>query len=287
MYKRQTNNILRIKGINNHPTTNLTVITEEKNYYSFYVQFAPNPPLNYFISKEQRIHNIRTSPALVDIDKSAPHENTVSYNSLDQKGKTDNTNNTASSKQTSKLVALETAPNQVNSTKAPNRQTAIHSDFDEDEKEEKMNLASLLRLKQTAWEVLKDPSHHHAIQARHGDIVLKVTGVYHSLDYCYIKYEVKNDGAIPYDINYVEFGVREKKRPKRSALNEEKLKVITTLNKDITRVLPYRINRYVAVLPKLAVPKDRTCYMELIEEGRNIHLNIPYNQLKIPSIQEY
>ena len=155
-----TNNILRIKGINNHPTTNLTVITEEKNYYSFYVQFAPNPPLNYFISKEQRIHNIRTSPALVDIDKSAPHENTVSYNSLDQKGKTDNTNNTASSKQTSKLVALETAPNQVNSTKAPNRQTAIHSDFDEDEKEEKMNLASLLRLKQTAWEVLKDPSHH-------------------------------------------------------------------------------------------------------------------------------
>ncbi len=61
---------------------------------------------------------------------------------------------------------------------------------------------------------------------------------------------------------------------------------LTILNGDRKRVLPYRINRYVAVFERLAVPRDRICYMEVIETGRNLHLNIPFQRIKLEAVKE-
>ena len=77
----------------------------------------------------------------------------------------------------------------------------------------------------------------------------------------------------------------EKKRPKRTALNEERLSPIFILNEEVKRILPMRKNRFVAVFQKLAVPKDRILYMEVIEEGRNLRVAIPFNKLRIISIK--
>ena len=94
-------------------------------------------------------------------------------------------------------------------------------------------------------------------------------------------YEVRNRGAIPYDISYVEFGIKERKRPKKAALHEKKLTPLFTVKEDITRVLPYQVNEYVAVFGKVTVPNDRLFYMEVIEDGRNITLDILFHKLPI------
>ena len=132
-----------------------------------------------------------------------------------------------------------------------------------------------------AVSLLSKPNLYDYIGARHGDIQLKVTGIYHSLENCFIVYEIRNKGAIPYDINYLEFGIKERKRPKKSALHEKKLAPLFTVKEDITRVLPHQVNEYVAVFEKITVPSDRILYLELIEDGRNISLNILFHKLPI------
>ena len=119
------------------------------------------------------------------------------------------------------------------------------------------------------------------IGARHGVIQLKVTGIYHSLDNCFLVYEIRNKGAIPYDVSYVEFGIKERKRPKKSALHEQQLSPFFTVKENITRVLPYQVNEYVAVFGKVTVPNDRLFYMEVVEDGRNITLDILFHKLPI------
>ena len=79
--------------------------------------------------------------------------------------------------------------------------------------------------------------------------------------------------------------MREKKRPKRTALNDKIFTPLDILNGDIRRVLPYRKNRYVAILEKVAVPEGRILYIEIVENGRNIPLKIPYNKIKKQFIQ--
>jgi len=267
-----TNNILRIKGQAadepKYHKTNLTVITNDNTYYSFYVFFQANPILNYFIKK------VDGKPVLAVLNESKDQEKVISNSS-------NNTNNNIS----------KAPQNQVHQA-AHNRQSGTNYK-DEISNQSVYEQSALYTISKTAQKILEQRSLYsqidiiaYKLRAKHGDIELKIKGIHHSLAHCYIYYEVRNHGAIPYDLSYVEFGVREKKRPKRSALNEEKLNVLFTLNEDLTRVLPYRYNRYVAVLDKLAVSEDRLCYLEIIEDGRNITLKIPYNKLKIGAINE-
>lgn len=45
-----TNNLLRVKGVKTQKQTNLTVLTKDQHYYSFFVMYFENPQLNYFIT---------------------------------------------------------------------------------------------------------------------------------------------------------------------------------------------------------------------------------------------
>ena len=50
-----TNNILRVKGIKTDKQTNLTILTKDQHYYSFFVSYSPTPQLNYFITPKMAI----------------------------------------------------------------------------------------------------------------------------------------------------------------------------------------------------------------------------------------
>ena len=267
-----TNNILRIKGMKlegetKRPTTNLTVIGKDRFYYSFLVRYVDNPKLNYFIEKKQSVQNIGlVQNELPDSLKIAPI--------LEDKA--------------AKYVKVTVNPTPEPTT-IPNRK----NDFIEKPIKKKPEKSTYqihkeqlaqAKIEENAHQIIRKKTLYHNITAKHGDIKLKVTGIYHSLEHCYIKYEIQNAGVIPYDIAYTEFGIKEKKRPKRTALNESILSPIRTLNADQKRVLPMRKNRYVAVFPKLAVPKDRILYLEVIEDGRNLRVVIPFGRVKIEKI---
>jgi len=291
-----TNSILRIKGKRNSLTTNLTVVTKDMNYYSFMVKYTIQPRLNYFIKSSESINNIAVKP-------------------VSQKESATNTEPTASTNN-STTTPIYPAKQSIASTHSrnsypkPSVHTKIpvrkedsngHLDIKETKKYPKVRPSSskekgkkiedlekvtpkehreLQAIRRMAQYALTDIPMYHHIKGKHGDIILKVTGIYHSLHNCYIKYEIENTGEVPYDVDYIEFGMREKRRPKRTALNDKIFTPVNILNGDHNRVLPYRKNRYVAILGKVAVPEGRVLYMELVENGRNIPLKIPYNKVQ-------
>ena len=231
-----TNNILRVKGVKTLKQTNLTVLTKDQHFYSFFVMHFDNPQLNYFITKRMAIKVLSSTD-----NKSPPAFPTINH---------------TPSKAATKRINLPIRKN-------ANPTTATDALFNK------------------AVSLLSKPHLYDYIGARHGDIQLKVTGIYHSLDNCFLVYEIRNRGAIPYDISYVDFGIKERKRPKKAALHEKKLTPLFTVKEDITRVLPYQVNEYVAVFGKVTVPNDRLFYMEVIEDGRNITLDILFHKLPI------
>ncbi|MEM1119798.1 MAG: DUF4138 domain-containing protein, partial [Bacteroidota bacterium] len=60
-----TNNILRVKGVKTIKQTNLTVLTKDQHFYSFYVMYLENPQLNYFITQ-------RMATKVLSANKSPP-----------------------------------------------------------------------------------------------------------------------------------------------------------------------------------------------------------------------
>lgn len=260
-----TNNILRVKGLKNQKRTNLTVITKDDYYYSFYVLYTIHPKLNYFIETShsvKRLSKKEDSPLMTYQLK------------------------------VSKEIATPIETKQVVNTKSPPKPKATYTN---QVPQRSMNTQpdieiektyQLEKLRRQAQNIKKKKGRFDYITARHGDILLKVTGIYHSLDNCFITYQVRNRGAVPYDISYTEFGIREKRRSKKSALNEQILTPLLLLDETATRVGPHTLKTYVAVFDKIAIPQGKQFYMELVEQGRNIFLPIPYNRLPIIRITE-
>jgi len=235
--------MLKIKGDSTMRQTNLTVITENQDYYSFGVYYRKNPKLNYFIQQDQRIKNLASK---TNIGKTKESMNASTFNQAMSK--------------------------------------AVKADVNN--KRRKLLLADIQKdiLHQKAEGLLRRAKHFDHVGKRRGDIKLKVTSIYHDLNNCFIVYEVENLGAIPYDISYLEFGKKDKHRPKKSALNQEILNPILIINANQSRILPYKKNHYVAVFDKMEVPQGKMLYMELVENGRNIQLDIPFNQLQIKKL---
>ena len=249
-----TNNILRLKGQKTERFTNLTVITNAEDYYSFRVMYKKIPRVNYFITRKMRVKNIgRTRTVPIDI--------------LMQDGKEKFGDFSKS------IVKKE-----------------VVKSFEEEKKGllrrgEKEDTGPRAELSAKAGSLAEKPNLYDHIGTRHGDIRLKVAGIYHDLNHCYIIYSIQNRGAVPYDISYVEFGVREQRRPKKSARSERIIKPVLTARGNINRVYPKRLNRYVAVFEKLAIPEGKILYMEVVEGGRNFTLDIPYNRLRIKQLK--
>jgi len=185
-----TNNIIRVKGIKTDRQTNLTVMTKDQHYYSFFVQYSPTPQLNYFITPQMAIKLL---------------------------GNTDN--KSPPTLPTNQRVTNEDRMN-TRKVNLPIRYNALEQN--------RLSQANL-SLYRKAVTLLGQAHLYDYIGARHGDIQLKITGIYHSLKNCFMVYEIRNRGAIPYDISYTEFGIKERKRPKKSALHEKKLAPLFTV----------------------------------------------------------
>jgi len=263
-----TNNILRVKGLKNQKRTNLTVITKDDYYYSFYVLYTIQPKLNYFIE---------TSHSVKRLSKKE-ESNSFSYQ-LEM----------PSEKAAPKVIApISATPSTKNipSKKATYTTQATHRSMNAQPTKTIDTDYHLEKIRQQAQGLKKKKGQFDYISARHGDILLKVTGIYHSLENCFITYQVRNRGAVPYDISYTEFGIREKRRSKKSASNEQILTPLLLLDEEDSRVGPNTLTTYVVVFDKIAIPQGKQFYMELVEQGRNIFLSIPYNRLPIIRITD-
>ena len=261
-----TNNILRLKGQETERTTNLTVITSAEDYYSFRVVYRNTPMLNYFITRGMRIANIakeRNIPRGILIPD-AGRKSGGSKKSIVKK---------------EEVKPFEGEKKQLPPTlKKEEKEKENLSDTRERENPKAELFAK-------ASSLVEQASLYNHIGTRHGDIRLKVDGIYHDLNHCFIVYSIQNRGAVPYDISYIEFGIREQRRPKKSARNEKIVKPVFTLREEINMVYPKRLNRYVAVFEKLAIPKGKILYMEVVEQGRNFTLDIPWNRLTIKRLK--
>ena len=266
-----TNNILRIKGVKTLNQTNLTVLTKDQFYYSFFVKYHENPRLNYFIKPAQAIQKFNQEE---DDKKASSKKKKVDYFTLPTRYKQENQTASTPSSALKNKSNIEFKPNK----------TIKHINQKGNQPVRQQGERRLNEIKKKAAKLLDKRDMYDYIGKTNGDILLKVTGIYHSLDNAYIVYEIRNSGAIPYDISYIEFGIRERRRPKKAAVHERKLTPIYTAKEKITRVPPRQVNKYVAVFGKLALPSDRLLYLEVVEDGRNINLDILYHKLAIKRI---
>ena len=262
-----TNNILRIKGVKTVNQTNLTILTKDQFYYSFFVKYSENPRLNYFIEPSQAIQKFNQENE--EEEKGLMKKKKADYFTIPTEYNRGHPSSSPTSIPSKNKPSIETNQNINPKTSKP-----VHQ----------QNGRILNEIKKKAAKLLDKRDMYDYIGRTNGDILLKVTGIYHSLDHAYIVYEIRNSGAIPYDISYIEFGIRERRRPKKAAVHEKKLTPIYTLKENIKRVPPMQVNKYVAVFGKLAIPSDRLLYIELVEDGRNINLDILYHKLAIKRI---
>jgi len=137
-----TNNILRVKGLKSQRRTNLTVITKGDYYYSFYVLYTENPKLNYFIHTRNSVKNLskEDQPSKTDSPPVDTQEDTI---------------------EPRKKKFIFTSQKDHRSTKNLPPQNVIGKD----------------KLVQQAKRLLKNKNRFDYISARHGDIMLKVTGI--------------------------------------------------------------------------------------------------------------
>ena len=108
-----TNNILRIKGVKTVNQTNLTVLTKDQFYYSFFVKYHEKPRLNYFIEPAQAIQKFNQEEDDNEDEKGFRKEKNVDYFTVPtrytQENQTASTPSTAS-KNKPNICLLYTSP---------------------------------------------------------------------------------------------------------------------------------------------------------------------------------
>ena len=239
-----TNNILRLKGqAVGHPT-NLTVITAGEDYYSFRLRYDSMPGVNYFITRGMCTRHLGNREELYALQSRA-------HNVEEKETMPPDTGSGSGLTDRERMVKVKGKANKNNIRGTPATDSRIIP-------QGLYRQACVLRKKEKLYD---------HIGTRHADIRLKVTGVYHGAANCFIVYTVQNRGVIPYDISYVEFGVEDQRRPKQSAVSETVLHPVFILGQENGRVEGKRLNAYVAVFEKLAVPKGKVVYRLYLSKG--------------------
>lgn len=95
-------------------------------------------------------------------------------------------------------------------------------------------------------------------------------GIYVHNDLLYLRTEIKNSSNVPFDVDYINFKVVDKKMAKRTAIQEQVLFPVRAFNYTV-RVAGKQSERTVFCLPKFTIPDDKQLVIELCEKNGGRH----------------
>lgn len=102
---------------------------------------------------------------------------------------------------------------------------------------------------------------------------LELSGIYICGDILLYKLTLTNNSPIKYDIETIRFSIRDKKRPKRTAIQETYITPFRVLS-DTTSVGPNAEHTFVYAIPKMTIPDEKLLSIALHEKNGGRHLNL-------------
>jgi hypothetical protein len=135
----------------------------------------------------------------------------------------------------------------------------------------KLPTQSSTSVSEHANNLLDNPPILRGINDRSWGLFARVSGMYIKGDVLYCQIEVVNNSSIDYDIESLRFYIRDKKKAKRTAVQETELKPLCMAG-NAKKISAHSKTVFVAALDKFTIPDAKLFAIELLEESGGRHL---------------
>lgn len=128
--------------------------------------------------------------------------------------------------------------------------------------------------------ILDNPRTMRGIKDRGWGIEMLISGIYIKENVIYYHLQIINEGFIDYDIDLLRFYIRDKKKAKRTAAQENELKPLH-ISGNVSTVKAKNQNAIVVVLDKFTIPDAKYLAVEIMEKNGGRHLQMRVTNRKI------
>ena len=120
----------------------------------------------------------------------------------------------------------------------------------------------------------------HGVYANKWDMRSRITGIYIKKEVIYYQLRLDNDSPVDYDIDFIRFYIRDKKKRKRTAVQENELKPLYVAG-NTSQVKSYSRSLVVVALDKFTIPDAKYFAIEINEKNGGRHLRMKLGNKKI------
>lgn len=128
--------------------------------------------------------------------------------------------------------------------------------------------------------ILDNPGTIRGIKDASWQIIARVIGIYIRGEEIFYQLELSNQSSIDYDINFLRFFVRDRKRAKRTAVQQKELTPLFTAG-DTSKVRAGTHNSIVVAFKKFTIPAQNYLAIEIGEQngGRNLLMKVSNSKI--------
>src|SRR6266542_4890641 len=119
----------------------------------------------------------------------------------------------------------------------------------------------------------------------HEAMLLSLNGIYVNNDVFYFQFALKNKSRVSYDIKAIRFFIRDKKKSKRTAVQETEVRLLYNYGNDTT-IEGKSSQICVIALPKFTLPDDKYLFIQVFEKNGGRELNIRVKNHNILQAQQ-
>lgn len=125
-----------------------------------------------------------------------------------------------------------------------------------------------------------NPQTMHGIRYRKWDMLAKVSGIYIHDNTIYYQLQLNNQSPIDYDIDLLRFYIRDKKKAKRTAIQENEMRPLYIAG-NTKLVKANTTSTLVVALEKFTIPDAKLLSIEVMEKNGGRHLLLKIHNNKI------
>lgn len=128
--------------------------------------------------------------------------------------------------------------------------------------------------------ILDNPKTLRGIKDHKWDMLAKISGIYIKGDVIYYQLYLANQSPVDYDIDLLSFYIRDKKKGKRTAVQETELKPLYVAG-NTSQVNANSTSAIVVALDKFTIPDAKYLAVQVMEKNGGRHLFMKINNKKI------
>jgi conjugative transposon TraN protein len=129
------------------------------------------------------------------------------------------------------------------------------------------------KVAQSALQAWNNPARNVTVKDRSSQSELLMSSIFVDDDLLLYRIELSNNSALKYEIENLRFFVRDKKTPKRTAIQETEIKPLHILG-DTNAVAAQSSHTFVFALPKMTIPNKKYLAVEIQEKNGGRHMTL-------------